>query len=124
MTMLLLARWWYGPGFAWVFRGLLLRRLHYIAEVFSVKEMITTLFAPFRQTFVGKRHGVSALQAFADRSVARIIGFVVRSLLIIVAGIGCVVVGVVGIVLVLSWPLIPFLPLIAGVLAVLRVGAS
>jgi hypothetical protein len=92
MTIQLMMRWWYGSGFGWVFRGLLLDKLHYVAEVFSTKEMITTLFAPFRQTYAGKPHGVSALQALADRTVSRVIGFVVRSLLLIVAGVAAIAV--------------------------------
>lgn len=122
MTVQLLFRWWYGPGFRWVFRGLLLDKLHYVSEVFSVKDMITTLFAPFRQTYVGKRQGVGALQAFADRTVSRGIGFVVRILLLIVAAVAATAVLIVGIILVAAWPLIPLLPLIAVGLAVAGVG--
>lgn len=122
MTVQLLFRWWYGPGFRWVFRGLLLDKLHYVSEVFSVKDVATTLFAPFRQTYVGKQQGVSALQAFADRTVSRAIGFVVRSLLLIVAAIATAIVFVVGVLLVATWPLIPFLPIVAIVLGVMGVG--
>lgn len=116
MTIQLMMRWWYGPGFGWVFRGLLLDKLHYVAEVFSVKEMMTTLFAPFRQTYAGKRHGVSALQALADRTVSRVIGFVVRFLLLIVAGVAAIAVLVAGVFLVAIWALIPLMPIIAGIL--------
>ncbi len=122
MNIQLLVRWWYGPGFAWVFRGLLIDKLHYVGQVFSVKAMITTLFAPFRQTYVGKQQGVSALQAFGDRTVSRAIGFIVRSLLLIVAGIAAVGVALVGVVLVLAWPIIPLLPLLAIGLGVAGVG--
>lgn len=122
MTIQLLVRWWYGPGFAWVFRGLLVAKLHYVSEVFSVKEMITTLFAPFRQTYAGKQQGVSALQAFGDRTVSRGIGFIVRTLLLTVAAIAATGVTVVGIVLVLAWAFIPLLPVIAIGLGVLGVG--
>ncbi len=113
MTIQLLVRWWYGPGFAWVFRGLLVAKLHYVSEVFSIKEMVTTLFAPFRQTYVGKQQGVSALQAFGDRTVSRGIGFIVRMLLLIVAGIAALLVTVVGVVLVVTWAFIPLLPIMA-----------
>jgi hypothetical protein len=105
-----------------VFRGLLVAKLHYVSEVFSAKEMITTLFAPFRQTYVGKQQGVSALQAFGDRTVSRGIGFIVRSLLLVVAGIAALLVTIVGISLVLLWPVIPLLPLIAIGLGVSGVG--
>ncbi|MCA9330756.1 hypothetical protein KC957_01805 [Candidatus Saccharibacteria bacterium] len=123
MTVQLLFRWWYGPGFRWVFQGLLLDKLHYVSEVFSVKDMVTTLFAPFRQTYVGKQQGVGALQAFADRTVSRAIGFVVRSLLLIVAAVAATLVLLVGLILVAAWPFIPLLPLVAIILGALGVGA-
>lgn len=123
MTIRLLLQWWYGPGFGWVFRGLLVEKLRYIADVFSVKEMITTLFAPFRQTYVGKASGVSKLQAFADRSVSRAIGFVVRLLLILTATIAAVIVLVIGLVLTVSWPLLPLLPVVSIILAITGFGA-
>lgn len=123
MTIQLFLRWWYGPGFGWVWQGLLVDKLHYVSEVFSVKEMITTLFAPFRQTYVGKTNGVSALQAFADRTVSRCIGFVVRLLLLMVAFVAAVLVVAVGILLCVAWPFIPFLPVVAVVLGIMGVGA-
>lgn len=123
MTIQLFLRWWYGPGFVWVWRGLLVEKLHYVSEVFSVKEMITTLFAPFRQTYVGKRDGVGALQAFLDRTVSRGIGFVVRTALLAVAFIASILVVSVGVILCVAWPVIPVLPIVAIVLAALGVGA-
>ena len=93
-----------------------------MSEVFSVSDMITTLFAPFRQTYVGKTNGVSALQAFTDRTMSRGIGFVVRTLLLLVALIAASAVFVVGVGLCLIWPLLPFSPIIAIVLAILGVG--
>lgn len=122
MTIQLFFRWWYGPGFGWVWKGLLVDKLHYISEVFSVKEMITTLFAPFRQTYVGKTDGVSALQAFVDRTVSRAIGFVVRLLMLFVALIAACLVATAGILLCVAWPFIPLLPIVAVVMALLGVG--
>jgi len=121
--MRLFVQWWYSAGFAWVWQGLFVDKLAYVSEVFSAKELITTLFAPFRQTYVGKQQGVSALQAFADRTVSRGIGFVVRTLLLVVAGFATLAVAIVGIVLVLAWAFIPLLPVIAVVLWSLGVGA-
>lgn len=115
-------KWWYGPGFLWVWRGLLVSKLRYVSEVFSVPDMLTTLFAPFRQTYVGKAHGVSALQAFADRTFSRGIGFVVRLLLLLVALLAAVLVVVFGVCLCVVWPFLPFIPVVAIVLAGMGVG--
>ncbi len=123
MAVRLLLKWWYGPGLKWVWQRMLVDKLHYISEVFSVTDMVTTLFAPFRQTYVGKTNGVSALQAFTDRTVSRAIGFVVRMLLLLVALITASGVFIVGVLLCIIWPILPLAPALAIVLAALKVGA-
>ncbi len=123
MTIQLFLRWWYGPGLAWVWKGLLVDKLHYVSEVFSVPEMIATLFAPFRQTYVGKSGGTTVLQAFVDRTVSRGIGFVVRLALLLVAFLASVLIIVVGCALCITWPFMPILPVVALALALLGVGA-
>lgn len=122
MVIRLMLTWWYGPGFLWVWRGQLASKLHHVSEIFSVPDMLKTLFAPFRQTYVGKAHGVSALQAFADRTFSRAIGFVIRSLLLFVAFLAALLVTVFGLFLCIVWPVLPLLPVAAVVLAVMEVG--
>lgn len=115
-------RWWYGPGFVWVWQGMLVNKLRYVSEVFSVPDMLTTLFAPFRQTYTSKAHGVSALQAFADRTFSRGIGFVIRLFLLLAAFLTSVLVVIFGLCLCVAWPFLPVTPVVAAVLAGMGVG--
>ena len=79
-----LLQWWYVGGWR-IFASGLRNRLRNTADLFSIGILFKTLFAPFRQiSAVGD--GASRWQAFLDRLFSRMVGGVVR-LLIIQAGI-------------------------------------
>lgn len=122
MAIMLLVKWWYGPGLKWAWRGVLVDKLTLISELFSVKEMITTLFAPFRQTFVGKAEGLEIFRAMADKLISRFVGFLVRVLLLAVAMLAITLTLIISLTLLVLWPLLPLLPVISIILFVLKVG--
>jgi hypothetical protein len=125
MIVILCLRWWYGAGWQWVFQSVLVKRSEWIMETFSVSDLLRTLFAPFRQTYAGNIKGPLGVQirAFFDRLISRVIGFIVRSFLLIMAAIGLFVVLLVAVVTLLLWPIIPLLPAIGIAFMIMEVGA-
>ena len=114
MLLLALVSWWYTAGWAKLGQRVQDRVLGTLDQ-FSVALLMQTLFDPFRQIAAGRVRGPIGLQlrAWADRLFSRVIGMIVRTILIFV-GVGtAVVMGMIGIVQLLVWPVIPFLPIIA-----------
>lgn len=111
-------QWWYSRGWGIYFRGFR-ERMNNIADFFSIGLLAKTLFQPFRQISAnetGERGGIEgALVAFFDRLLSRVIGFLVRTGLIITGILVMVVSFVCGLVLAIVWPCIPLLPF-AGII--------
>lgn len=117
-----LLRWWYGDGW----RGRVQRvsvRLDGTIDYFSIGLLAKTLFAPFRQISAGRVDGSIGVQmrALVDKLVSRVIGALVRTIILIVGGIAIGLQIVVSGVLLLAWGLVPLLPLAGIVLAVMGV---
>ncbi len=109
--------WWYGAG--WKARFVHLRgQLASSYDYFSIGLLITSLFAPFRQISAGKVSGPLGVQmrAFFDRQISRVVGAFVRTILIIVGCIWLLLSAVWGLVAMIMWGLIPFMPLIGFIL--------
>ncbi|EDK72398.1 hypothetical protein TM7_0483 [candidate division TM7 genomosp. GTL1] len=110
--------WWYGAGWRQQIDAMQSRLLR-VVDMFSIDLLLKTLFMPFRQISAGQVDGSLnvKLHAMIDKLVSRIIGAIVR-LITIIAGI-LVLAGylVVGIVLLLIWPMVPLMPIIGIILA-------
>ncbi|HSE29255.1 MAG TPA: hypothetical protein VLA77_01565 [Candidatus Saccharimonadales bacterium] len=85
-----------------------------VLKFFSVGILITSLFAPFRQISAGQVRGniKTRLIAWADRQFSRIIGAIVRLIIITIGLILATIVGVFGVLLIVIWPFLPVAPLI------------
>lgn len=107
MVFIELFRWWYAEGWALLIKKLG-ARLRNIWYVFSVPTLLKTLFAPWRRiiTYPGKGFG-PMMRAMGDNLLSRLIGFIVRTMVIIAATIGFVLTAVVGLVCVVAWPFVP-----------------
>ncbi len=100
-------RWWYGPGWIGVGRGLN-RRLSNLAEAFSVDLLLRTLFAPWRRIVSYPEASLGAhFHALIDNFVSRCIGFIVRLSVIIAAGLSAVVLLILGVGQLVAWPVLP-----------------
>lgn len=87
--------------------------------------LVRTWFAPFKQTYAGKVKGSIGehLRAAVDSLISRVMGFIVRSFLLL-AGLVCsLLVLISGFAFMIVWAFIPALPLVALVLIAMRVGA-
>lgn len=119
MLVISLVQWWYGDG--WRQRAAMARdRLAGTMDYFSIELLLQTLFSPFRQISAGKVDGPLGvkLRAFADRLISRVIGAMIR-IVIVLIGIVTIILQVVlsGVVLV-GWAFVPVLPIVGLVLMV------
>lgn len=119
MIIWLSLRWWYAAGWVWAWQQLLVRRAEWVSESFSAPELLKTLFAPFRQTFVGQSRGSigDKFRGLIDKLISRVIGFIVRIILLLVASVMLLVILMVAIIGLVAWPFIPLLPFVAVVAA-------
>ena len=115
-----LLSWWYGAG--WKQRIIDVReRLLIIFDYFSIDLLVRTLFSPFRQISAGQVRGPLGVQvrAFFDQLISRSIGAVVRSMMVTVGVVCILVTAIVGAVLVVTWAIVPLLPVVGVVLAMM-----
>lgn len=110
-------QWWYSRGWGIFLQGFR-ERMRNLADFFSIGLLLRTLFQPFRQISAnetGETGGLEgALVAFFDKLLSRFIGFLVRTGLIVMGVVAILLQFVIGVALVIIWPIIPFLP-IAGI---------
>lgn len=107
--------WWYGQGWALVFKNMQ-RRLHQTSEMFSVIQLLRTLFSPWRRTITYPGAGLNAhMQALADNAISRLVGFTARMFVLFAAAVTVVVVALIAIVEIIAWPLVP-VAIVAGII--------
>ncbi len=100
--------WWYTRGFARLASTLQVR-LRAIWNIFSIPILLKTLFSPWKriQTTPGK--GLqSFFSALVDNTVSRMIGLVIRIFTIFTGLLAMALMLVVGLVLLIAWPFLPF----------------
>jgi hypothetical protein len=120
LLVLSLLRWWYSDG--WLQRARLVTlRLDGTVDYFSIDLLLTTLFSPFRQISSGKVDGPLGVQlrALVDKLFSRLIGAFVRSIILLIGGIVIGLQGLLGIVILIGWALVPMIPIIGVVFAVM-----
>jgi len=102
----------------------LLNRLRGLTDFFSLGLLVKTFFSPFRQISAYEDDNASLQQQFAqfwDKMLSRIIGAVVRFMIIIGGIVTLFVVTTIGFVLTLAWPLMPLMPIAGVVLSIMGV---
>jgi hypothetical protein len=112
--------WWYKNG--WTDQIQIIRdRLESSADFFSVGQLITTLFAPFRQISAGKVSGSigDQMRAFLDRTISRFVGAAVRIFMIIFGLITMLFQIIFGVILIVIWPIIPLFVLIGLIMMII-----
>lgn len=109
--------WWYGAG--WKARTLIVReRIEGTMDFFSIDVLLRTLFSPYRQISAGKVDGSIGVlwRAFVDRTISRLIGFILRIVIVVVGSFAVVLQALIGALLLVLWVFIPLLPVIGFVL--------
>lgn len=119
-----LLAWWYSEGWHNFISDSLLG-IRGIADRFSIKTLFLTLFEPFRQidSESSESNAISEkFQAFIARSVSRVIGAMTRLVLIMVGIVFIILYSLAKFVIVIVWPVVPFLPIVGIVLSTTGVG--
>jgi hypothetical protein len=102
-------RWWYGQGWQLQLRNME-RRLTRTSHLFSVPSLLRTLFAPWRRIVTYPGAGLEAhMRAATDNFVSRMVGFVVRLMVLFAAGVILTLLLIVSLVEVGAWPFLPLL---------------
>src|ERR1700757_4461304 len=117
LLVMSLLSWWYSDG--WRQRAqLVMVRLDGTIDYFSIDLLVRTLFAPFRQISAGKVDGPLSVQlrAVVDKLFSRVIGAIVRTIILIIGGLITGIQGILGIVILIGWGLVPLIPVIAVIL--------
>lgn len=122
--MMLVLKWWYGAGWQWAWKRAVNERINWVNQAFSIPAMIRTWFSPFKQTYSNTNKGSidMRVQASIDNFVSRLIGTLLRTILIFVGFLGIIASLATGILIILIWPLVPWFPVIAIFLSIFRLG--
>jgi len=105
--------WWYGDG--WKQRLQLIKsRLARSSDYFSIGQLASTLFAPYRQISAGGVSGPIGVQlrASVDRLISRIVGMFVRLFVLIFGIVVISLQAVIGVAFLIFWMIIPIFPVI------------
>jgi hypothetical protein len=124
MIIIFAVRWWYSAGWQWALQRSINQRIQWCLDAFSMKALVLTWFSPFKQTYstVKNKSLDLKVQAAVDNFISRIIGSLARTV-ILLAGFVCMIGAIIsGLVIVLAWPFIPLLPVVAIMLTATGVG--
>ncbi|HVQ44953.1 MAG TPA: hypothetical protein VMT30_08435 [Candidatus Saccharimonadia bacterium] len=109
MLLVAFVQWWYGPGWRDA-AGRLLARIHDTYLLFSVPSLLTTMFAPWRRIISSPGRSIGdRARATLDNLISRVVGFIVRLIALIAAGVIITLYLVLGGILLLVWPVAPLL---------------
>ncbi len=119
MLVLSFLSWWYGRGWKEVLSSLR-PRLKGVTTSFSVPQLARTLFQPWKRivTYPGASLA-DKFHAWGDNAVSRAVGFTVRSGVLLAAFMTLRVIGLLTIIEIIVWPLVPLavpVLLIAGLI--------
>jgi len=109
--------WWYGRGL----QGQIERirdRLTATAAYFSIGQLLSTLFSPFRQISAGGVSGPvgAQLRAFFDKTISRVIGAIVRTFTILAGVIVTAIQVISELVVLVVWLVLPSLPVVGFII--------
>ena len=105
--------WWYGAG--WLSAvGRVIERVSGLYDYFSIDLLLRTLFSPFRQISAGQVDGPIniKLRAFFDRLLSRVIGAIVRTIVMLIGLLSLAIATILGLLYIISWSLLPLLPFV------------
>ena len=116
--------WWYAHGWQ-VFIEKIHNSFSGITDFFSMDSLVRTLFKPCRQISAETANADASLDLkfhmFVDRLISRIVGFTSRFILLIIGSVIIVISGILSLILIIIWPLIPLLPIVGIILTIFGV---
>lgn len=118
MFLVGLISWWYGRGWVSQWKRIA-ERFMATLDFFSIGQLMSTLFSPFRQISAnngGDGSLGSAMRSFVDQLISRVIGAFVRFFTIIFGLIIIILQAVYETVIMVAWWFLPALPVIGFIL--------
>ncbi len=116
--------WWYSHGWK-VFIEKIRTWFSNVTDFFSMSSLLRTLFKPYRQISAATARGDASLDLkfhmFLDRLVSRLIGFFSRLIILITGTIVIIFSGILSLITIILWPIIPLLPIAGIILSVIGV---
>ena len=103
--------WWYGAGWLAAVKRVI-EKISGLYDYFSIDLLLKTLFSPFRQISAGRVDGPLniVIRAFFDRLLSRVIGAIVRTIVVFIGLFSLAVAVILGLAYIISWALIPLIP--------------
>jgi len=114
MVMFSMLTWWYLDGFKDQFNRVK-KMLVGVSDKFSISLLLKTLFNPFRMIDADQSYGPSLsgrIKAWLDRLISRMIGFFIRTVVVIIGTFILILTLIACILRVVFWLVIPILPFI------------
>lgn len=105
MTAMMFLKWWYGSGWMWL-GSIYKERMADLSRNFSVSILLRTLFAPWKQLQT-KATLRNFMQAVVDNTVSRLIGFIIRTFVLLAASLTAIFMSFVFAVMFVIWAFIP-----------------
>ena len=118
MFLVGLISWWYGRGWISQWKRIAGRFMATL-EFFSVGQLLSTLFSPFRQISAnagGDGSFGGAFRAFIDQLISRVIGAFVRFFTIIFGVFVIVLQALYETIIMIAWWFLPLLPIIGCIM--------
>lgn len=117
MVIVGILSWWYTAGWRQAFMSVWTRFVSTF-DYFSIDLLIKTLFSPYRQISAGKVDGPIGMQlrAFVDKMLSRVIGAILRTIVMVIGIVTLFILSVVSAVYLLIWAIVPALPVLGLVL--------
>jgi hypothetical protein len=112
-------QWWYGSGWAQAAKGAvsLIRK---VELSFSIGVLLRTLFSPWKMIVTNPGRSLDAkMRAMIDNLISRTVGFFVRIFSLLAAIVMMSIAAVIGLVVAVTWPLIPVLIIISAIKGVI-----
>lgn len=117
MQLVSLLSWWYSGGVRRMFHTVQMKFAG-LLDYFSIDLLLRTLFAPFRQISAGSVDGPIGvkLRAFFDQLISRMIGLIVRTIVILIGAVAITLQAAVSLLFILLWFVMPMLPIVGLVM--------
>ena len=113
-----MVRWWYGAGWLNAWRNVT-GWPGRVSHAFSIPILLKTLFAPWRRITTPPGSSLdSKIHAGVDNLVSRVVGMIVRFLVLIAAGLMSLFSFVAAVTLAVAWVFIPAAGLVLAVMGI------
>ena len=116
-------QWWYTRGWT-SFIHKMLSGLRSLVDGFSITLLIKTLAAPYKQISAygsGNESIQARISDFFDKLLSRIIGMILRIIIIAIGVIVIILDALMGSIAILLWPILPVLPFVCVALTAIGV---